>query len=236
MLLPPLNKTIHRHLIAGALALGINTILISFILFAPRDIPVSDTPDIIDIVFVSLPLIEPEPDPVVEEEEEAEQEPESVEDEADTLGEAVNEIAEPIALSSHDEEEEEEASPEELVARWQTGEAQPWPSGPGSTPFFLREVFCLTSSEATREAGHCPDQPNEDGLAMLRYAGNHDLAALQEAFGLDLSPEQIRALFGEGEHKLSGQPTVDNSRRPTSSADEMRDTLPPQHPDPGFGD
>ena len=75
---------------------------------------------------------------------------------------------------------------------------------------------------------------------MLRYASPENIARAQNAFNLGTA-DDIRALFGEGPAlglaDLAGQPTLaDTSERPTSASDEMRDTLPPRHPDPAFGD
>lgn len=104
----------------------------------------------------------------------------------------------------------------------------------------MHDVLCMATSEATRRAAACPPGTDEDGLPMLQYASPENLARARAAFNLG-SADEIRALFGEGAalgtRDLSGQPTLaDGSERPTSSSDEMRDTLPPLHPDPAFGD
>jgi len=234
MLLPPLNKAIHRRLIAGAMALVINAALISFILLAPRDTPRPDEPDVIDIVFVSLPLIEPEPEPepIVEEEEE-----EPVEEVVEEPDVALEEPSNPTSTPDENEEEEEEEPAVNSLALWQNHAPLPLPeSQRNETAETLRSLFCMTTSEANREAGECPFSDEGEGLALLQSAQGRDVTDQAAPFGFDLTPQQIRALFGIREPRLAGQPTVDNSRRPTSSADEMRDTLPPQHPDPGFGD
>ena len=227
MLLPPLNKPMHRHLIAGALALGINAVLVSFILLAPREIPLSPEPDVIDIMFVTLPIDEiepePEPGPVFEEEEEPDV--------------AVEEASDPASIPDENEEDEEEVPTVNSLARWQSQAPLPLPeSQRNETAETLRSLFCMTTSEANREAGECLFSDEGEGLALLQSARGRDVTDQATPFGFDLTPQQIRALFGIREPRLAGQPTVDHSRRPTSSADEMRETLPPLHPDPGFGD
>jgi protein TonB len=245
MLLTPLSEPTRRRLLAGALALAVNSSFIALILFTPRELPIELEASPVELVFVTIPAPEPEPEPVVEPEPDTEPiESIPVEQDAEVLVEAVPET-EPVDPPINDRPDlVDESEPERLSATDDpgrehdayTGDALAYPAGPGSTAFVLRETFCLSSSDANQEAGNCPDATNADGLGLLQYAGSHDLSELRERFGLDLTPDEIRILHGVAPHELAGQPTVDTARRSTSSSDEMRETLPTLRPDPAFGD
>lgn len=237
-----------RRVLAWALALLVNGILLALILLAPRT-PVEPPPlHIINLVLVAdaLPPVEPEP------------EVEPVEIPADPVpapppdrdvAQDLQSRNDPVDEQQHNGSpaDDEALADDRSAAVSATGLADyeiialPETAALSGTPFVIREIFCLTSSEATREAGHCPDGPDPDGLSMLRYASDANLeAGLRAAIGHGMSPEQIRALFeGDGLPlaDLSGEPTLaDVGQRPTSSADQMRDSLPPRHPDPAFRD
>jgi hypothetical protein len=146
------------------------------------------------------------------------------------------------AESDEDDDAETPAEPARVGGAAATGlanEVLPYPAGPGSTEFAVREIFCLSTSDANRDALRCPPPDGSEGLPMLQYASPENLAKAEAAFA-ELTQAQIRALFaGRGlpVRDLAGQPTLaDPSSRPTSSADQMRDTLPPLIPDPAFGD
>ena len=74
---------------------------------------------------------------------------------------------------------------------------------------------------------------------MLQFASPENIAKAEAAFA-NLTDMQIRALYaGRGlpVRDLEGQSTLaDPTGRMTSSADQMRDSLPPLVPDPAFGD
>jgi hypothetical protein len=248
----PPTEDLRRHALAGALALAINAALLALILFLPRPpLPATQEPDAIDVTFVTLP-------PPVRETA-VRSEPETLPDpvdmpEADTAARAAPETpprpaadVEPVAQDAGPAEDSEETGDDSPAApAGETdrpvefiGEALPFPAGPGSTEFAVREIFCLSSSDANRDAFRCPPPDGSEGLPMLQFADPEDIARAEAAFA-GLNEEQIRALFaGRGlpVRDLTGQPTLaDPAARPTTSADQMRDTLPPLHPDPAFGD
>lgn len=237
-----------RRVLAWALAVLANAVILALILLAPRTPVVPPPLHVINLELVAdvLPAVEPEP------------ESEPVPTPADPV---------PVPLPDRDEAQDADTGNDPVVEqqlntrpaadeavvddRTEAGSATgladyeiialPETAARTGTPFVIREIFCLTSSEATREAGHCSDEPNPDRLSMLRFASDANLeTGLQAAVGYGMSPEQIRALFeGDGLPlaDLSGEPTLaDASQRPTSSADQMRDSLPPRHPDPAFRD
>lgn len=243
----PVRETIYRRALAWALALAANGALIAVILLMPRITPAPEPLDVIDLVFVTMPLpeveaeetppeIAPAPEPEVEPEAEPEAaEPDTVPDRDDAA--VIN------APPEDDDDIIEDSSGAGIVSVMPDyGIAElPETAAPTGTPFIIREIFCQTSSDATREAGHCPEDAHPDGLSLLRFAtGSSADEALQAALGMGLTAEEIRALFerdGLPLADLSGEPALaDTSSRPTSSSDEMRDSLPPRHPDPAFGD
>jgi hypothetical protein len=241
MLSTPLSELTRRRMLAGALALAINSGFIALILFTPRDAPLNLDARTIDVILVSTPEPEPvaQPEQVVEADQNI-----PIEQEAEVTAEPAPETepVEPLVDTDLDPEDEIETEPMQTSAapagRLESfsGDALPYPAGRGSTAFVLRETFCLNSSDANREAGNCPHDPERDGLGLLQYTGSHDLSELRERFGLDLSPDEIRVLHGVAPHALAGQPVIDSARRSTSSSDEMRETLPASRPDPAFGD
>lgn len=240
----PLEQPVRRRVAAAAVSVCANALLVALILFLPRPETSAPQPDVIEIVLFT-PEPEPEPEPVIEV---FEDEPETVETpvEQDAVPEPAAEAAPPPpetieAAPDQDEEDLRPAggSPGPIALPEFEGDAIPLPAGRGSTSFVLRELFCLTSSAATREAGHCPDFGSEDPMFFLQHASPENLARAQAAF--DLSSDEIRALFAERAlpalNDLSGQDAISNQHsQATSSADSMRDSLPPQHPDPAFGD
>jgi protein TonB len=246
----PVRETVTRRALAWALALLANGALIALILLVPRTPSAPAGLMAIDLVLVSPP--EPETAPVEPPVEAApEPLPESLPESPPERDEAARtQIADDTddqAIISSNATIDESMIEEGLAGVITDGlpdygiTALTETAALTGTPFVIREIFCMTSSEATREAGHCPDDPDPDGLSMLRYASEANIAAgLRAAIGHGMSLEEIRASFeGDGLplNDLGGQPTLaDGSQRPTSSADQMRDSLPPQHPDPAFGD
>lgn len=258
----PPAEDLRRQLIAGALAIAINAALIAGLLFIPRDLPAPADTSVVSVVLVPRPAPaaepipqepdqpeveapEPEPEPTPETEPESAPEPEPVPDEAQPRP---SELA--LVPGTPEDEDEDNASPADQAAAVPSqgggfpqidfgGDALAFPAGPGSTNFVTREIFCLSSSEANREAGNCPDGALEDGLSMLRYADPEEIARVEAMMQMQLSGEiqailSARAFPGRD---LSGQSTLaDPSSRATSSADQMRDSLPALVPDPAFGD
>ena len=149
-----------------------------------------------------------------------------------------------INRRAEDERQPGETHEAYLIRRWTAmRDDAPLPQGVfnGDLRMVLRDAYCMTSSATTRALGDCPEDAHPDGLPMLQYAGDHhNMEALQAAFGLNLTPEQIRELFasqGLGTRDLAGQGTLVNGAAPNqSSATEMRDRLPALVPDPAFGD
>lgn len=231
-----------RRTLAWALAFAANGALIVLILVTPRPPAAPAALTAIDLVLVAdpEPQIEPDDNPP-----EIAPSPPAQADTA-TLTQSHDERDDEQAINA-DIADDEAALTDSLTDTQQQGLAAyeisdlPETAALTGTPFIVREIFCMTSSEATREAGHCRDDPDADGLAMLRFANDANLAAGQQAaIGYGMSAEQIHALFegdGLGLADLRGQPTLaDSGSIPTSSADQMRDSLPPRHPDPVFGD
>ena len=190
----------------------------------------------------------PEPDP-------SEPEPQILEDRRDLPDTPRSQAAPPAAPAppaaspvinrrAEDERQPGETHEAYLIRRWTAmRDDAPLPQGVfnGDLRMVLRDAYCMTSSATTRALGDCPEGAHPDGLPMLQYAGDHhNMAALQAAFGLDLTPEQIRELFatqGLGTRDLAGQGTLMEGAVPNqSSATEMRDRLPALVPDPAFGD
>ncbi|WP_339743235.1 hypothetical protein [uncultured Maricaulis sp.] len=238
----PVREIVIRRTLAWALAFAANGALIVLILVAPRPPAAPAALTAIDLVLVATPEPEIEPD---DSPPEIAPSPPAQADMA-TATQARDESDDEQVVNA-DLADDEEAltdnptdSPQQGLAAYEIS-ALPETAALTGTPFIVREIFCMTSSEANREAGHCSDDPDPDGLAMLRFASDANLAAGQQAaIGHGMSAEQIHALFegdGLGLTDLRGRPTLaDTSRRPTSSADQMRDSLPPRHPDPVFGD
>lgn len=243
----PPTEDVRRRVLAGTLSVIANGALLLLLILLPHRPHTVERQDALDVVLVTLPS-EPdtrpdtgaEPEPVV----------------PDPAPETVPSVAAPSATTAPraetlpspnappDEEEREEDVQGGGAPLWPAeiiGEVMPLPrgSGPGSTEYAVREMFCLSTSDANRNALRCPPSDGSEGLPMLQYASPENIARAEAAFA-GLSGDQIRALFsGRGlpVRDLAGQPTLaDPSARPTSSADQMRDTLPALHPDPAFGD
>lgn len=259
--LTPPSEHLRRRLIAGALALAINAGLVLALALLPRTTREAVEPDPVEVVFVTL-----EPPPVAEAEPEPEPEPEIIVDpvpppdaETDAPADIPPELVAatppaPIGEFAPDDEDEDrnEDRNEDGGAATGGGLSLAPPTiadldryGVQALPFnatndTVRDILCFGTSESTRRAVACRGETGEDGLPLLRYASPENRARGEAAFAMG-TPEQIRALFDEGPplglDDLSGQATLaDTSQRPTSSADQMRDTLPPRHPDPAFGD
>ncbi|WP_300528350.1 hypothetical protein [Maricaulis sp.] len=261
-LFAPLDQPWPRRVFAGVLAVCANALLLALILLTPRHITAPPELDVVDVILVERPRAPEEPvvDDTATEEPPVQEiavvqaaEPETPEDEAPApapdpgplpprTDQAVELSSPPAASPSTDEDDEDQPAEPGGSSGFLAfeGEALPLPAGRGSTPMLLREVFCQSSSAATRQAGACPDGPPERGLAYARHGSAEELARVRAALGLDLSAEDIRALFGGqplGSRDLSGLGTTTNQHSlPTSSADSMRDSLPPLVPDPAFGD
>jgi len=258
-LFAPPTGTVRRRLLAGGLSIAANGALLLLLIFLPqRPASVAPRPPL-DVVLVTLPPEPPDPqtipsetspETVPETEPELETEPETVPTpQAEAIAPpARTRAAEPPAGAladaqpADDDEEDRPAgggvpqSPAEII-----GAARPLPegSGPGSTGYAVREIFCLSTSDGNRDALNCPPGDGSEGLPMLEFASPENIARAEAAFaGLDAG--EIRALFSGrtlAVRDLAGQPVLaDPSARSTSSADQMRDTLPPLIPDPAFGD
>lgn len=115
---------------------------------------------------------------------------------------------------------------------------------PESPPSGERDVYAVSPGTRSVLSGlQCPGDP--EGFARTGVCGDTarryariEAPAEDLGAGFDLSPDQIRALFGDTDHIYAGQPTLDNpaARRNLSTADQMRDALPASQPDPAFGD
>lgn len=244
LLSTPLSERLRRRILAGALALAINAALIALLAILPRPEPADIERESVDIVFVDLApppppepevQIDPEPDPVPEIE---------LEPEAETPIQAAPPSEALTALPDEEEDEDDQpraggfAPSRPSLTDLDRYGVQAMPYNPSGNT--VHDVLCMATSDSTRRAAACPPGTDEDGLPMLQYASPENIARARAAFNLG-SADEIRALFGEGPAlglaDLAGQPTLaDGSERPTSSSDEMRDTLPPRHPDPAFGD
>ena len=245
VLSPPLNEPGPRRILAFATALLANSLLFALIFAVPRHDFAAPERAPFEVTLLSQPV----PSEPVPAEETAEQdnpvEPDTPA-EAQTVPvprEIIEAEAPVIAVLPADgdlSDEDEDAAASPLVAGFQTFSDSPLalPAGPGSTQMFVRNVFCTSSSDANREAGACPDRADENTFEFARFASEEELARVRAAMGLDLTPAQIRALFNiQPTRNLAGQATMTNQHsQHTSSADSMRDSLPPLVPDPGFGD
>ncbi|WP_323762214.1 hypothetical protein [Maricaulis sp.] len=256
MLLTPLSDALRRRLTAGALALAANFLIIIGLLFAPRPEPERPEPQspevtVVDLVFVSLPdpiaepQIEPEPEPVPQAEPEIA--PETIpETEPDTVAETPAEIVtapEAVAEASAPTTAAPAIEAPNILSDVNPfnddRQAIPFPDSGSNTEFALRSVFCQSTSTANRVAVACPLSDGNDDLPMLQFTSEENRERASAAM-INLTADQIRALFDDNPYPgrdLRGQPTMaDASARPTSSADQMRDTLPPLVPDPAFRD
>ena len=240
-LFAPPTEVLRRRLLAGALSIAANGALLLLLILLPHRFASTERPDAIDVVFVTLPppsqpleAVEPDPEPVAQPEPDT---PETVAEEPpDEVVEAI-----PPAPSTARAETSAPAEPGEQVEEDET------PAGGGGAPQrptefisgVVRDVFCLSTSDANRDALGCPPSDGSEGLPMLQFASPENIAKAEAAFA-NLTDMQIRALYaGRGlpVRDLEGQSTLaDPTGRMTSSADQMRDSLPPLVPDPAFGD
>lgn len=233
VLLSPLIEPVPRRVLAGATAVLANLLLLALVFAVPRPEHAARELPPFEITLVPLP------DPVVETEEETVTPDEHVEDDQPETrpAEALTQVPALTAtpLPPQTEDEDEPAAITSLQAF--TGPiALP---NTTATQSVLQSVFCSTTSQVNREGLPCPDQTGPASGVFARSYSDEELTALQAAFGLNLSPDQIRALFKDRlpVRDLAGQPTVSSQHsQHTSSADSMRDSLPPLHPDPAFGD
>lgn len=256
LLSTPPSERLRRRILAGALALAINVALVALLALLPRAEPTDIERETVDIVFVELALppsapepeiqIDPEPEPESEPQPESEPETETDIPVDDTAAvEPVPAPSEATAALADDEEDEDEqpraggfAPSRPSLEDLDRYGVQAMPYNPSGNT--VHDVLCMATSETTRRAAACRPGTGEDGLPMVQFASPENIARARAALALG-SAEEIRALFGDGPalgtRDLSGQPTLaDGTQRPTSSADQMRDTLPPLHPDPAFGD
>jgi len=246
--LTPLSEALRRRLTAGATALAINTLIVTGLIFMPRPDAIPPDPDVLDIVFVMDPVIEPEPesaepdpDPVTED---------ATEPEVESVPDAELEVSpEPIPAPTAEPLDEAVPAPagggdtpsilSDTNPFNDNRTALPFPGGGQGTEYAVRSVFCFSTSNANREALACSLSDGSEGLPMLQFASEENIARGRAAMA-QMTANQIQALFarnGFPGRDLGGQPTLaDPSLRPTSSADQMRDTLPPLVPDPAFGD
>jgi len=254
-LFAPPTEVLRRRLLAGALSIAANGALLLLLILLPHRFASTERPDAIDVVFVTLPpqpveAEEPAPQPVAQPEPDT---PEPVAEEpasqtVETIPpepEQSTERAETSAPAIPEERPEEDEAPAGGGAPQRPtefiGEAMPLPDGinGGGASGVVRDVFCLSSSDANRDALGCPPGDGSEGLPMLQFASPENIAKAEAAFA-NLSDMQIRALYaGRGlpVRDLEGQSTLaDPTGRTTSSADQMRDSLPPLVPDPAFGD
>ncbi|MBR9824860.1 MAG: hypothetical protein GYB36_03545 [Alphaproteobacteria bacterium] len=250
----PVDQPVRRRFAAAAVSLCANALLIALLLFAPRHTPEAPEIQAVEVILftdTSQPEPEIETDPIPEPETTEPEQAEIVEvlvaqDETPPEPDQTDTIPPPPAITADELVEDEDvaldgatSSDEAVALQAFNGEALPLPPGRSATGRVMRQLFCLNSSEATREAGNCPEGPNPDGSFFLRHASNENLARARSAF--DLTPGQMRTAFGNGSpfplNDLSGQGAMSNQHsQATSSADSMRDSLPAQHPDPAFGD
>ena len=240
----PLSQPVRRRIAAAALSVCANGLLIALVLLLPPDIEPAPQPDVVEIILVEREREEaardtentPSDTVDVPVQQDATPPPASPVAPATTRPETV--MDEPPDEDKNQEDDQPTGTPGPVALPEFQGDALPLSAGRGSTRAVLRDLFCLNSSAATREAGDCPDGP-ADARLFLDNASPENIARAEAAF--DLSPAQIRSLFGAralpGLNDLSGQAATTNQHSvPTGSADEMRDSLPPQHPDPAFGD
>lgn len=247
-LFAPPTETVRRRLLAGGLSIAANGALLVLLIVLPHRFATVEPRPPLDVVLVTLPpepadepetpADPPEPQPETVAPQHADIAAEPAEPLADTADEA------PPAREQAAEEDDDDVQsgggfplrPAEII-----GNARPLPegSGSGSTGYAVREIFCLSTSDANRDALNCPPGDGSEGLPMLEFASPENIARAEAAFaGLDAG--EIRALFSGQAlpvRDLTGQPALaDPSTRSTSSADQMRDSLPPLIPDPAFGD
>lgn len=234
VLLSPLIEPVPRRVLAGATAVFANLLLLALVFAVPRPEHAARELPPFEITLVTLP------EPVVETQEETVTPDDHVEDDQPETrpAEAPNQVpaltAAPLPPQTDDEDE-----PAAITSLQAFTGPMALPNTTTATQSVLQSVFCSTTSQFNREGLPCPDQTGPAGGVFARSYSDEELTALQAAFGLNLSPDQIRALFTDGlpVRDLAGQPTVSSQHsQHTSSADSMRDSLPPLHPDPAFGD
>lgn len=251
VLFAPLDKPWPRRVIAGALAVMANALLLALILLTPRHMLDPAEPDVVEVILVELPVeteeAPAEERPVQDTPVEQEAEPEADDNAPEDTSQAPEPVAPAATQAPADTIAEDEDEDDAEQSRGGgggflafEGDALSLPAGRGSTPMFLREVFCQSSSAATREAAACPDGPPEGGWAYSDHGTAEQLARVRAAYGIGLRAEEIRALFADRPipaRDLAGLGTTTNQHsQATSSADSMRDSLPPLVPDPAFGD
>ena len=238
----------------------VDYVSVSFVMPAPVETePLPEAPAEIEHVAEPEPAPPPEPEPAPAPEPEPAQEsqpiPEAMPEPAPETAplhdpvEVSPEPTERAIASSQGEDDDDEEDTAGDSAETETEDsfpaydlnAVPIPlpnGGHGTTEYAVREIFCLSTSDGNRDALNCPPSDGSEGLPLLRYASEANIAAGEAAFA-EMSEEEIRALYeaaGLPVNDLDGQPTLDNpADRPTSGADQMRESLPPQHPDPAFG-
>ena len=216
-------------------AIAINLLILSLVLITARREPaaIETEPRAIDVILVEArPEAESEPEPEADPQPGPEAEPEPV-TEAAPEGPAGQAAQGPASI---------ETAPPEPAPQEEdriTGGGAPVfivPPVSNDTANVLGAIRCASSNRANRDLAPCPDNGAADGLPLQRILeGPPDTLA---AFTSPISAAEIRALFGDVPHQLSGQSTLADTTTASasySSADSMRDQLPPMHPDPAFG-
>lgn len=240
--LTPLSEALRRRLTAGAMALAINTLIVTGLIFMPRPDAIPPEPDVLDIVFVTDPVIEPEPELEPEPERPETPDPEPTPQDA-TAPVAEPEVspepvsppaAEPVdgAIPAPAGGEEAPNILSDTDPFNDNRAALPFPGGGQGTEYAVRSVFCLSTSTANREALACPLSDGSEGLPMLQFASEENLARARAAFvqSGDLDAEEIRSLFGvrtpHPDAIVRNGVLSSQGGLATSSSDQMRDTLP----------
>lgn len=240
VLLSPLIAPVPRRVLAGVTAVLANLLFLALIIALPRQHISAPQRAPFEITLAPAP------------EDRLQQTEEDVLEEVDAPLEAeIDQASAPVTVTARDSlavsalplppagetDDEDETSPVTGLAAF-TGPIA-LPNTTSATQSVLHNVFCSTTSDVNREGLPCPDQTGPASGVFARNYSDEELEALQAAFGLNLSADQIRALFSDGPpvRDLAGQPTLTSQHsQQTSSADSMRDSLPPLHPDPAFGD
>jgi protein TonB len=235
MFLPAHFDTYRHRYFAGAIALALHAILLALILFVSNTpAPIQVPPNIISLTLVSSP--ETVSDNTDSHLEETAISPESLPTPLQNQSVPVSILVNEINDGSEDDENDQNLEEQSSIENFSVYNAiMPLTQNSNTTSNTLRHIFCLSSSEFTRDViGNCHNE--SDVLALLNAIGVAKSPLGELPTSSDLTPDQIRAFFGITTHNIAGQSSMTSGGSYTSSADEMRDSLPPQHPDPVFGD